>query len=146
MSRLLDRLRRSRVLGELWFLLGGAAAGAVTGALLALVLPPRPVPAFVNAPAWVGVFLIAARGFLLGWWGGLGWSVVLILVARRRAAPFPVTALLPATVLAAAALLVVIVACQFAELPRGAAVGLGLVAAAVIARLALGRAAAREQR
>ena len=146
MTRLLERLRQSRVLGELYFLLGGAAAGAVSGALLVLVIPPRPVPAFASAPAWIGVFLIAARGFLVGWWGGLAWSVILVLAARRRRPPFPVKALLPATVLAATALLGIATVAVVAALPPQAAAVLGLLAAAVTARLSLGRAAGRADR
>lgn len=146
MSRLLDRLRRSRVLGELWFLLGGAAAGAVTVAMLVLVVPPRPMPIFPSVPAWLGVFLIAARGFLVGWWGGLAWSVILIFAARRRRPPFPVASLLPATVLASAALLVVTAGSSLVALPPQAAVGLGLVAAALAARFSLVRAARRGDR
>jgi len=145
-SRLLERLRQSRLPGELWFLLGGAATGAVAGALLAALLPPAPVPRFPSAPVWFGAFLVAARGFFVGWWVGLGWSVLLVVAARRPRPPLAVGALLPATVLAAAALLVVTAGGVLAGAVPAVAAAAGALAALLAAALRVRRGGSRTPR
>ena len=134
-------LRRPRLLDEAWFALGGAAVGGVVGLAIALLSPPPPGEPFATAPRGAAWLLAVAPGFGFGWCAGLFWSVVLALRARRRTPPWPVAALLPATVLAGGVAFAVAAGGRVAELPAAVVAPATLAAAALATRLWLGRVA-----
>lgn len=79
--------KRWRLVKELRFVLGAAAAGCLLGAVAALVLPPY---SHVGPPlgGWVQTFVKMAHGVGLGWWAGLFWGI-LVVFSARGAAPLP---------------------------------------------------------
>lgn len=130
---------RPRVLSEVRFALGAALVMAVAGAALAFGMPPiRLVP--TDAPA-VRLFVQAAVGFGLGWWGGLFWGTALVFYARGCSPPPPLGSLMPATWLAG----VLVAATALAARAFGASVilsiGTGVVVGTTGARCVVSRAA-----
>ncbi len=132
-------LRRPRLFAEVRFALGAALVWAVAGTLVAFAMPPLRLAAG-DSPA-ERLFVQGAVGFGLGWWGGVFWSAALAATARRfRPAPEP-NGLTKAAWLGAALAVVGTLALRAGGASAPLAVGAGVVAATVGARIAVGRAA-----
>lgn len=76
-----------RLVKEVRFVLGAAAAGCPLGAVAALMLPPY---SWVGPPlsGWLQIFVKIAHGVGLGWWAGLFWGI-LVVFSARTGAPLP---------------------------------------------------------
>lgn len=76
-----------RLVKEVRFVLGAAAAGCLLGAVAALMLPPY---SWVGPPlsGWLQIFVKIAHGVGLGWWVGLFWGI-LVVFSARTGAPLP---------------------------------------------------------
>lgn len=70
-----------RLVKEVRFVLGAAAAGCLLGAAAALTLPPY---SWVGPPlsGWLQIFVKIAHGVGLGWWAGLFWGILVVFSAR----------------------------------------------------------------
>jgi hypothetical protein len=88
---LLARLGQGRIVGEVRFALGGALAGATAGLVIGF-LSPTAHP-LVEGGSLFTLVVSTSRGVGLGWWGGLAWSVLFAVHARRTSPPPPVSAL-----------------------------------------------------
>jgi hypothetical protein len=134
---------RPRVLGEVSFALGAAVVMGGAGVIVALATPPlRPFP---WASPVLRLFLQAAVGFGLGWWGGLMWSIGLAFHARRFAPPPPLPTLMRATWLAAGLFAAITLAVHFSGASALLAIGGGVVACTLAARALVTNAARRQQ-
>lgn len=76
-----------RLVKEVRFVLGTAAAGCFLGAVVALLLPPYSQMG-PTLGGWVPTFVKIAHGVGLGWWAGLFWGIFVVFSARGGA-PLP---------------------------------------------------------
>lgn len=133
MGLLWERLRRSRLLGEVSVALHGAVVGALAGvvvaAMAALLFAPhdRPTDRFATAAAGLGY----------GWWGGLLVTVALAMAARRAVSPPSLGALTRAMNIAGAATVFAAAATLAAGVAASVAILIAVAAGVLAARLAL---------
>jgi hypothetical protein len=137
MSRLFDRLRRSRLLAEVRFVITGALVGAGAGLATSLLASTRLAP----GAAALDRYTAAVSGLGFGWWGGLLFSVALAVTVRRWSSPPPVRSLFGAVSVAAVVVVATVAIFLALKLAPAAGVPVGVAAGAVAARLTL-RAAA----
>ena len=131
--------RRPRVLSEVRFALGAALVMAVAGTALAFAMPPiRLLPTDALA---VRLFVQAAVGFGLGWWGGLFWAIALVFYARGFSPPPPLDVLMLATWLAGAVVAATAVAARAFGASVIISIGAGVVVGTTGARLFVSHAA-----
>ncbi len=127
------RLRQGRLAAEVRFVLGGALAGATAGL-------PVGVLTGVKGESLFTLVVSTSHAVGLGWWGGLVWSLLLAVSARRTTPPVPVAALPRAAWVAAVAVVLGTLLAHLLEAGVVHGVIAGVVGGTIGAHLLLARA------